>query len=81
MKVTPETLTDEMVRAFRSQLPAVPEFGGLDWQRVRECEWALIGDAAANKDREARDRRSLARQRFCDAINARRAREDGHAES
>jgi hypothetical protein len=72
--VTADTITDEQIRALRASLPAAPEFGGFDWQRARECEWALSKGAgfvvdAARDDLE--QRRALARARCAEILNRR----------
>lgn len=66
--VTADTITDEQIRELRTLIPAEPEFGGFEWQRVRECEWALVKPGT---DFEAVDRVLLARARCAEILNAR----------
>jgi hypothetical protein len=68
--LTAEDVTDEMVRELRASLPAEPEFGGFEWQRVRECEWALVKHAKL----DTQDRVRLARTRIAELLNARRGK-------
>lgn len=76
VKVTPETLTDEMIREHKSQLI---EGGGSDTCYVDDCRVAL----EHNQVKQAYPRASgwqccdAVFQRICDAINARAARKGG----
>jgi hypothetical protein len=66
-KLTADTITDEQIRELRSSLPESPEFGGFEWQRVRECEVALFDIHSVG----APERRKLARARCAEILNAR----------
>lgn len=72
--LTADTITDEQIRELRDSIPETAEFGGFDWQRRRECDWALSKGAGFVVD-EARDdlagRRALARGRCAEILNAR----------
>lgn len=61
--ITPETLTDEMIREERSRLLTGPGTSA-----------ALTGAVACNDALGRSHRRAAARKRICDAINARRSK-------
>lgn len=66
--VTADTITDEQIRELRDSIPSTASFGSFAWQRLRECEWALI---PSSKDVECNDRRKLARARCAEILNTR----------
>jgi hypothetical protein len=73
--LTAKTITDEQIRELRDSISADAEFGGFDWQRRRECDWALTKGSgfvvdAARDDLEAR--RITARARCAEILNARK---------
>ena len=80
--VTPETLTDEMVRALLEtlqgeasriqHLPVMERYGAL--AKITALRYSA-GVAMAGRRAHRRDSRAAARQRIADAINARRAKE------
>lgn len=67
VKVTGHTITDEQINELRTSLPQSPEFGGFEWRRVRECEWALV----KTTDPECLDRVALARARCAEILTTR----------
>jgi hypothetical protein len=72
VKVTPETLTDEMIRGLLNEEASTTPVGPL---------WSTCVDALGDEWHEDDGRRAIehnreraaARQRICDAINARQA--------
>jgi hypothetical protein len=68
--VTPETLTDEMIREYLAWLMA-GEYRLGEGPRAGLDKRAAIGDCTAALG----TRQSKARQRICNAINARRSKE------
>lgn len=72
--VTPETLTDERVRALRGQLhDQMRELDGSDWLACKDLSHFCYVALGERGSRSRGDKRR-ARQRVCDYINAREGR-------
>lgn len=76
--VTPETLTDEMIEAYQRSIvrSLTTSSRGAD-EACRDAEWATGFRGAIRRDSSAAHE---ARQRICDAINA-RASKDGSSDA
>lgn len=72
--LTADTITDEQIRELRATLPDEPEYGGFEWQRARECAWALSPNGHLGAFE--RDRIATARARCAEILNQRASKED-----